>query len=294
MGLSVWAIAAIICNSVVGVLILILFGILYKACQVPSQQEKAPATKEPKQKNTEQKCLLTQAWQCKSHRIRCSARHQICLFPFCFCWTSFVWFAEQAEPRGVARPTTISSPNPLICAACCSTVHLPTCLLFSTRPDRDFLLCSPFEILSLVSPYGTVKAETAKSQRIKTWRWENRRERTVLRCVSCADIQAQVHSFVSPPAFHRPSLQGSLKKEWKHFPPVLKCLSTAVCTPVTAYLAQGSKWTLWTRCCFDWSEPSASVWCCCCMMGCSRDNRIHVSSKALQIFSVCKGAFYKM
>ena len=36
-GLSVWAIVAIVCNSAVGILILILFAILYKACQVPSK-----------------------------------------------------------------------------------------------------------------------------------------------------------------------------------------------------------------------------------------------------------------
>ncbi|CAL8250783.1 unnamed protein product [Boreogadus saida] len=36
-GLSVWAIVAIVCNSAVGILILILFVILYKACQVPSK-----------------------------------------------------------------------------------------------------------------------------------------------------------------------------------------------------------------------------------------------------------------
>lgn len=61
-GLSVWAIAAIVCNSAVGVLILILFGILYKACQVPSRQEKAAAAAaEPKPKKIEQKRLLTSA-----------------------------------------------------------------------------------------------------------------------------------------------------------------------------------------------------------------------------------------
>ncbi|KAF6729269.1 hypothetical protein FQA47_020902 [Oryzias melastigma] len=43
MGLSFWAIAAIVCNSVVGVLILVLFVILYKACKVPSHQDKVPA-----------------------------------------------------------------------------------------------------------------------------------------------------------------------------------------------------------------------------------------------------------
>ncbi|KAJ3603433.1 hypothetical protein NHX12_028179 [Muraenolepis orangiensis] len=35
--LSVWAIVAIVCNFVVGVLVLILFAVLYKACKVPSQ-----------------------------------------------------------------------------------------------------------------------------------------------------------------------------------------------------------------------------------------------------------------
>lgn len=60
MGLSVWAIAAIVCNSVVGVLMIILFVILYKACKVPSQ-EKAPGfTSEPVRK-IEQKYLLSAA-----------------------------------------------------------------------------------------------------------------------------------------------------------------------------------------------------------------------------------------
>lgn len=60
-GLSVWAIVAIVCNSVVGVLILILFVILYKACKVPSCQEKAPAFPQKAQPNTEHKYLLTAA-----------------------------------------------------------------------------------------------------------------------------------------------------------------------------------------------------------------------------------------
>ena len=61
MGLSVWAIMAIVCNSVVGVLILILFVILYKACKVPSHQEKVPVfTAEPQQRR-EQQYLLTAA-----------------------------------------------------------------------------------------------------------------------------------------------------------------------------------------------------------------------------------------
>uniref|UniRef100_A0A3Q3LNB2 Uncharacterized protein n=1 Tax=Mastacembelus armatus TaxID=205130 RepID=A0A3Q3LNB2_9TELE len=62
MGLSVWAIVAIVCNSVVGALILILFVILYKACKVPSHQENVPVLRaEPEQRKTEQKCLLTAA-----------------------------------------------------------------------------------------------------------------------------------------------------------------------------------------------------------------------------------------
>lgn len=60
-GLSVWAIVAIACNSVVGVLILILFVVLYKACKVPSRQEKAPALAQKAQANTEHKYLLTAA-----------------------------------------------------------------------------------------------------------------------------------------------------------------------------------------------------------------------------------------
>uniref|UniRef100_A0A674NRU5 Adropin n=1 Tax=Takifugu rubripes TaxID=31033 RepID=A0A674NRU5_TAKRU len=61
MGLSLWSVVAIVCNSVVAVLILILLGILYKACQVPSQQEKVSLPPEPEQKKTEQKYLLTAA-----------------------------------------------------------------------------------------------------------------------------------------------------------------------------------------------------------------------------------------
>lgn len=64
MGLSVWAIVAIVCNSVVGVLILILFVILYKACKVPSHQDKLPVcTSAPssEKKKAEQKYLLTAA-----------------------------------------------------------------------------------------------------------------------------------------------------------------------------------------------------------------------------------------
>lgn len=61
-GLSVWAIVAIVCNSVVGVLILILFVVLCKACKVPSCQQKAPVLSDmvPHQR-AEQKYLLTAA-----------------------------------------------------------------------------------------------------------------------------------------------------------------------------------------------------------------------------------------
>lgn len=62
MGMSFWAVVAIVCNSVVGVLILILFVILYKACKVPSHQDKLlmfEARLEPKE--AEQKYILTTA-----------------------------------------------------------------------------------------------------------------------------------------------------------------------------------------------------------------------------------------
>uniref|UniRef100_A0A3Q1EZC8 Uncharacterized protein n=1 Tax=Acanthochromis polyacanthus TaxID=80966 RepID=A0A3Q1EZC8_9TELE len=59
-GLSVWAIVAIVCNSVVGILILVLFVILYKACKVPSHQEKMPVfISKLEQKNPEEKYILT-------------------------------------------------------------------------------------------------------------------------------------------------------------------------------------------------------------------------------------------
>ncbi|KAJ8392789.1 hypothetical protein AAFF_G00072730 [Aldrovandia affinis] len=41
-GLSTAAVVAIVCNLLVAVLILILFVVLYKACKVPSSQERAP------------------------------------------------------------------------------------------------------------------------------------------------------------------------------------------------------------------------------------------------------------
>ncbi|KAK7164419.1 hypothetical protein R3I94_002965 [Phoxinus phoxinus] len=61
-GLSAAAIVAIVCNSVVAVLILILFVILYKACKIPSCPERAPVLAETQEPRiTEQKYLLTAA-----------------------------------------------------------------------------------------------------------------------------------------------------------------------------------------------------------------------------------------
>lgn len=61
-GLSAAAMVAIACNSVVAVLILILFVILYKACQVPSCPERAVVlTETPEKQKNEQKYLLTAA-----------------------------------------------------------------------------------------------------------------------------------------------------------------------------------------------------------------------------------------
>lgn len=62
MGLSLWSIVAIVCNAVVAVFVLILLGILYKACQVPSQQEKVSLPTELEPKTPEQKDLLAAAW----------------------------------------------------------------------------------------------------------------------------------------------------------------------------------------------------------------------------------------
>uniref|UniRef100_A0A3P8WAG6 Uncharacterized protein n=1 Tax=Cynoglossus semilaevis TaxID=244447 RepID=A0A3P8WAG6_CYNSE len=61
MGLSVWAITAIVCNSVVGVLILVLFIILCKACKVPSHTDKMLTFTVQKQPSTTQRYLLTVA-----------------------------------------------------------------------------------------------------------------------------------------------------------------------------------------------------------------------------------------
>uniref|UniRef100_A0A3Q2DVH0 Uncharacterized protein n=1 Tax=Cyprinodon variegatus TaxID=28743 RepID=A0A3Q2DVH0_CYPVA len=62
MGLSLWAVVAIVCNSVVGLLILILFVVLYKACKVPSNQEKVLFfAARLDQKTAEEKYILTAA-----------------------------------------------------------------------------------------------------------------------------------------------------------------------------------------------------------------------------------------
>lgn len=173
MGLSVWSIVAIICNSVAAVLILILFGILYKACQVPSQQEKVLVTTEPEQKTTEQKYLLTAGWWSESLRkidAPPDTVESLPFFPnsFCFCCTSLMWFVELTDPRVVARPTTISLPNPLICAVCCSTVHLPGCLFCSTQAAHASLFYSLPFCHSSIWDKRSCRGKTAKSQWIKT------------------------------------------------------------------------------------------------------------------------------
>lgn len=62
MGLSTAAVVAIACNALVGFLLFVLFLILYKACKVPSSQERlpvlAPAASQTEQ-GSEQKYLLT-------------------------------------------------------------------------------------------------------------------------------------------------------------------------------------------------------------------------------------------
>uniref|UniRef100_A0A8C6P7U2 Uncharacterized protein n=1 Tax=Nothobranchius furzeri TaxID=105023 RepID=A0A8C6P7U2_NOTFU len=61
-GLSIWTIMAIVCNSVVGVLILILFVILYKACKVPSHTDKVLVfVSSLEQTKAEQKYMQTAA-----------------------------------------------------------------------------------------------------------------------------------------------------------------------------------------------------------------------------------------
>lgn len=61
-GLSTAAMVAIACNALVGFLLFVLFLILYKACKVPSSQERlpvlAPTTLQTEQRS-EQKYLLT-------------------------------------------------------------------------------------------------------------------------------------------------------------------------------------------------------------------------------------------
>lgn len=61
-GLSSAAVVAIVCNTVLAILILLLFIILYKACKVPSSPERAPVLKgeqSQEKKKIEQKYLLT-------------------------------------------------------------------------------------------------------------------------------------------------------------------------------------------------------------------------------------------
>ena len=62
-GLSIAAMVAIACNALVGFLLFLLFLVLYKACKVPSSQERlavlAPTTTLQTEQRSEQKYLLT-------------------------------------------------------------------------------------------------------------------------------------------------------------------------------------------------------------------------------------------
>lgn len=61
-GLSSAAVVAIACNTVLAVLILLLFIIICKACRVPSSPERAPVLAQTQEKKkSEQKYLLTAA-----------------------------------------------------------------------------------------------------------------------------------------------------------------------------------------------------------------------------------------
>ncbi|KAF7668588.1 hypothetical protein LDENG_00001880 [Lucifuga dentata] len=60
-GLSTAALVAIVCNTFVAILLLLLFLILYRACRVPSSPERQPVLAQragPSQQN-EHKHLLT-------------------------------------------------------------------------------------------------------------------------------------------------------------------------------------------------------------------------------------------
>uniref|UniRef100_A0A4W4E8E2 Adropin n=1 Tax=Electrophorus electricus TaxID=8005 RepID=A0A4W4E8E2_ELEEL len=60
LGLSTAAVVAVVCNVLVALLILVLFLILYKACKVPSSQERVPVlTPGTALEKNEQKYLLT-------------------------------------------------------------------------------------------------------------------------------------------------------------------------------------------------------------------------------------------
>ncbi|GAA6111952.1 uncharacterized [Tachysurus ichikawai] len=61
-GLSSAAVVAIVCNTVLAILIFLLFIIIYKACKVPSSPESAPVLAQTQEKKkSEQKFLLTAA-----------------------------------------------------------------------------------------------------------------------------------------------------------------------------------------------------------------------------------------
>uniref|UniRef100_A0A673WBU2 Adropin n=1 Tax=Salmo trutta TaxID=8032 RepID=A0A673WBU2_SALTR len=62
LGLSTAAVVAIACNAMVAILLLVLFLIIYRACKVPSSQERVPVLAVPAgqpQQSSEHKYLLT-------------------------------------------------------------------------------------------------------------------------------------------------------------------------------------------------------------------------------------------
>lgn len=178
---------------------------------------------------------------------------------------------------------------------CCVLHHCPSAymfaLLYTGRPQFSSLLPFAFSLSSLQMGQ--------KKQKLYSHNGNEGKE------LSSDVFHAQISRPISTASwfdtirklwhdFHQPYLRDHLKQEWKktYIKVPLYCCMNA-CNSIFT-VAQGNKWTLWTHCCFDWREPSASVWCDCCMMGYSSDNRMHVSSKALQIVSVYNRAFYKL
>lgn len=149
MGLSVWAIVAIVCNSVVGILILILFVILYKACKVPSHQENVPVfTAEPEQKNPEQKYLLNvNCWWLEDTEIR-----------FCWMFLSQHWklsnpppFFSSTTPLSYKLFTLLHHQLHLICAIHWSSAKancIKSCGKTNSnkRAQSSYLCCVPLRL----------------------------------------------------------------------------------------------------------------------------------------------------